>query len=222
MNNIFSAYDQLLTESRISDLKIQNPSLAATINKYVEMDHTPSKKFVPWLISQHKKGNVTPDHPGVATTIQNFDRYKNTHGIVDHSTKTFQQVHDAVMPLIDTAATSKEKKREILHTGIDKIYDKDGVTAHYVHSMQASKDVYGGGADSGGLHTNWCVSARTGQCRFGDYGLMYTVHIPDDKNSPYAVTNLQNHKPSITSRHNEFTAPMSYYAMMTRESFHLN
>jgi hypothetical protein len=40
---------------------------------------------------------------------------------------------------------------------------------------------------------------------------MYTVHIPDDKNSPYAVTNLQNHKPQITARDNNFTADEEYY-----------
>ena len=81
--------EMFLLEGKIDDLKVQNPSLHPEIDAYAAADPTSTKKFVPWLVSQHKKGNVTPDHPDLHQVLGNYDRYKNIHGIKDHASKTF-------------------------------------------------------------------------------------------------------------------------------------
>ena len=52
--------EMFLLEGKIDDLKTQNPGLHREIDQYSAADPTSTKKFVPWLVSQHKKGNVTP------------------------------------------------------------------------------------------------------------------------------------------------------------------
>lgn len=188
--------EAFLIEGKIDDLKAQNPSLHHEIDAYAAADTSATKKFVPWLVSQHKKGNVTPDHPDLHQTIQNFDRYKNIHGIKDHSSESFSNVRDAVLPLVGKAAT----KREVAHTGRQKIHDSGDVQAYHIKSKEASQRFYGGGPEAGPMNTTWCVSARSPHCMFGDYGEMYTIHAKGDPNSPYAV---HPERETITTRHND-------------------
>jgi len=98
--------EMFLLEGKIDDLKAQNPSLHREIDQYAAADLSPTKKFVPWLVSQHKRGNVTPDHPDLHQVLGNYDKYKNIHGIKDHTSKTFQEVHSTIMPLIGTGSTT--------------------------------------------------------------------------------------------------------------------
>ena len=186
---IAEAYLSLLIEGRIDDLKAQNPHLVNEIDSYANQDPTPQKKFVPWLVSQHKKGNVTPDEPDLNQTLSGFETYKSRHGIRDHSSKTYQEIRDAVQPFLGTAATNKEQKQKQIHEGIEQIYSSpdNKIQAFHVKTKEASQHVYGGGKHLGGLHTDWCVAARSEQCLFGKYGKMYTIHVKDDTKSPYAV-----------------------------------
>ena len=186
----------LLTEGKIDDLKVQNPGLHHEIDQYTAADTSATKKFVPWLVSQHKKGNITPDHPDLHQTIQNFDRYKNLHGIGDHSNRSFQAVRDAVVPLVGKGAT----KREVAEEGREKIHDSNGIQAYHIKNKMGSQHFYGGGPDAGPTGTSWCVSARSPRCMFGHYGEMYTIHAKGDPDSPYAVHPEKN---TITTRHND-------------------
>ena len=188
--------EAFLIEGKIDDLKAQNPGLHREIDQYAAADTSATKKFVPWLVAQHKRGNVTPDHPDLHQTIQNFDRYKNLHGIKDHSSRSFQEVRDAVMPLVGGGAT----KAEIAHEGREKIHDSGDVQAYHIETKEASQHFYGGGKELGGDHTSWCVSARSKDCLYGHYGDMYTIHSKGDPNSPYAIHPRDN---KITSRHND-------------------
>ena len=61
--------EMFLLEGKIDDLKVQNPSLHREIDQYTAADPSPTKKFVPWLVSQHKKGNITPDHPDLSAGL---------------------------------------------------------------------------------------------------------------------------------------------------------
>ena len=163
--------EMFLLEGKIDDLKVQNPGLHREIDQYSSADPTSTKKFVPWLVSQHKKGNVTPDHPDLHQVLGNYDRYKNIHGIKDHSSKTFQEVHSTIMSLIDTGST----KAEIADRGHVKIHDSGDVQAYHVANKQASQKYYGGGPKSGPTNTTWCVSARGEECRYekSPYGKLY-------------------------------------------------
>ena len=185
-----------LLEGKIDDLKAQNPELHREIDKYAEADTSPTKKFVPWLVSQHKKGNVTPDDPDLHQTIQNFDRYRNIHQIKDHSSRSFQDVRDAVKPLIGTGST----KKEVAYEGRNLIHNSGDIQAYHVKTKEASQHFYGGGPNAGPTNTTWCVSARSKDCLFGSYGKMYTIHATGDPDSPYAVHPEHN---KITNRHND-------------------
>lgn len=199
---IAEAYVALLIEGRIDDLKSQNPHLVKEIDSYANSDPTPQKKFVPWLVSQHKKGNVTPNDPSLNQTLSGFETYKSRHGIRDHSSKSYQEIKDAVQPFLGTAATNKEQKQKQIHEGIDQIYSSpdNKIQVFHVKTKEASQHVYGGGKELGGLHTDWCVSARSKSNRFGkEHGSMYTIHVNGDKKSPYAVHPRDN---TITDRDN--------------------
>ncbi len=195
--------EMLLLEGKIDNLKAQNPSLHREIDQYTAADPSPTKKFVPWLVSQHKKGNVTPDHPDLHAVLGNYDRYKNIHGIKDHTSKTFQEVHSTIMPLVGTGST----KTEIADQGHVKIHDSGDVQAYHVANKEASQKFYGGGPEAGPTNTRWCVSARSDRCRYEEspYGKLYTIHVKGDPDSPYAVHPGHEDKKtgSITNRHNK-------------------
>ena len=195
--------EMFLLEGKIDDLKAQNPSLHREIDQYSAADPTSTKKFVPWLVSQHKKGNVTPHHPDLHQVLGNYDRYKNIHGIKDHASKTFQEVHSTIMPLIGTGST----KAEIADQGHVKIHDSGDIQAYHVANKEASQKFYGGGPESGPTNTNWCVSARSDRCLYEKhpYGKLYTIHVKGDPDSPYAVHPGHENKLSgtITNRHNK-------------------
>ena len=84
--------EMFLLEGKIDDLKVQNPRLHKEIDQYTAADPSPTKKFVPWLVSQHKKGNVTPDHPDLHQVLGNYDKYKNIHSIKARSIVTGKQI----------------------------------------------------------------------------------------------------------------------------------
>ena len=192
-----------LLEGKIDDLKVQNPGLHREIDQYSAADPTSTKKFVPWLVSQHKKGNVTPDHPDLHQVLGNYDKYKNIHGIKDHTSKTFQEVHSTIMPLIGTGST----KAEIADRGHVKIHDSGDIQAYHVANKEASQKYYGGGPEAGPTNTRWCVSARSEDCRYekSPYGKLYTIHVKGDPDSPYAVHPGHENREtgSITNRHND-------------------
>jgi hypothetical protein len=195
--------EMFLLEGKIDDLKVQNPSLHHEIDAYADADPSPTKKFVPWLVSQHKRGNVTPDHPDLHQVLGNYDRYKNIHGIKDHTSKTFQEVHSTIMPLIGTGST----KTEIADRGHVKIHDSGDIQAYHVANKEASQKFYGGGPAAGPTNTRWCVSARSEDCLYekSPYGKLYTIHVKGDPDSPYAVHPGHENKEtgSITNRHND-------------------
>ena len=195
--------EMFLLEGKIDDLKAQNPSLHHEIDQYSAADPTSTKKFVPWLVSQHKKGNVTPDHPDLHQVLGNYDKYKNIHGIKDHASKTFQEMRSTIMPLIGSGST----KAEIADQGHVKIHDSGHIQAYHIANKEASQKYYGGGPEAGPTNTRWCVSARSEDCRYEKkpYGKLYTIHVKGDPDSPYAVHPGHENKEtgSITNRHND-------------------
>lgn len=206
----FIGYLDLL-ESKIDDLEKQNPTIP--VRQYATHDKSPTKKFLPWLVKQHKLGNVTPDHPDLAGTLGNFDKYKSKHGINDHTQHSFQEVADAVRPHIGTTATNKERQKQQNNTGVEVIHkEPNGITSQHIKTKEASQNMYGGGHERGGepggaRGTSWCVSARSNDCLFKKvYGKMYTVHDPNDDDAPYAV---HPEVGKITSRHNNGDKPIA-------------
>lgn len=194
-----------LIEGKIDVLKELNPSIADHISKYADIDTTPTKKFVPWLVSQHKKGNVTSDNPNLPEVVKNFDKYKNFHGINDHQQMNYQDVEKAVLPFIGKPTS---KKRMEVHEGTTPILDDGNIKVFHIKSKKAAQNLYGGGESRGGEKggvrgTSWCVSARSdNNIAFDHNAPMYTIHSPHDDRAPYAVTFGLN-EPRITSRFND-------------------
>jgi len=180
-----------LVEGKVDDLAEKNPGVP--VREYAAKDPTPTKKFLPWLIGQHKQGNVSIDHPDLESTLGGFDKYKHLHGIQDHNKYSFDQVRDAVKPhvgkLLGKAAKEQQNVggTELLHS------EQSGIKAFHIKTREASQNLYGGGEKRGGEKggfrgTTWCTSARSGECMFKKvYGEMYTIHDPNDDNAPYAV-----------------------------------
>jgi len=197
---IDTARNMLLTEGKIDVLKQQNPQMTDVIDHYAKQDTSSTKKFLPWLISQHKKGNVSIHHD-VSKVVTAFEDYKNMHGIKDHSTYNYMDLHDAVMPFVGGPKSRKEEQEQIKKHGVEEVHREPNITAYHVKTKEASQALYGGGPEVGKHGTSWCVSARSDACLFGDtYGKMYSVHADNDPDSPYAVH--PDHG-TITTRHND-------------------
>lgn len=84
----------ILIEGKVSELESRHPDIP--VRKYAEKDTSKTKKFLPWLISQHKKGNVTPEHPDLEVTLNNFDKTKDRSGILDHTGHDYSEISNAV------------------------------------------------------------------------------------------------------------------------------
>jgi len=185
--SLLEAAQQVLTEGKIDVLKSQNPDIAPEIDHYANQDNTPTKKFLPWLVSQHKKGNVTI-HNDVSGTLDAFESYKNMHGIKDHTQYTYPNLRARVMPYVGGPKTRKEEVESIKNKGVEQVHSSGNVSAYHIKTKEASQALYGGGEGVGKHGTSWCVSARSDSCLFGDtYGKMYTIHAENDHQSPYAV-----------------------------------
>ena len=198
-DSIANAYYNMITEGKIDDLAAQHPDVP--VRKYAEMDTSKTKKFLPWLVSQHKKGNLdNVSEDEISDTINNFDKYKSSHKIVDHSRHSFQEIRNAVVPHIGLGATKRDRANE----GIEKIFDDGkGTTAYHVKTAEASIAKYGGGVDGGKeCGTNWCISASGPNNRFGAYGPTYTIHRPDGSFHAVHPASPLHNIPVITDREN--------------------
>lgn len=193
-----------LIEGKVDDLAAQNPDIP--VRDYAAKDPTPTKKFLVWLVKQHKLKNVIPNDPDLESILKGFDQYKHLHGIPDHSRYTYQQIRDVVMPHIGKLLGKAAKQQQNIE-GVEKIYQgPDGIEAFWIKTKEASQNLYGGGRERGGelggfRGTTWCVSARSEACLFERvYGKMYTIHVPGDDRAPYAVHPLNK---LITNRYND-------------------
>lgn len=214
--SLIEAAKQHLLENKVDDLKAQNPHISHEIDLYSSIDKTTTKKFLPWLVSQHKKGNVTPHDPSITQTIEGFEKYKNKHGVKDHSGLSYQDLKSAVEPHIGSASTKKEQTQKENDEGVLEI---PSTKIYHIKTKKAAQNIYGGGHELGGNHTNWCVSARGDENMFGHYGDLYTIHVPDDPKSPYAYHPFEDH---VTDRHNDPDDKNSMHEMPSNEAVKIN
>lgn len=195
--------EAVLLEGRIDDLKRQNPSMHAEIDSYAQHDPTPQKKFLPWLVSQHKKGNVSPDDGSISKYLSAFEKHRDKLSEKDHSKYSFQSFKTELEPHLNKG-TRKEEKRKSIHEGLESLHHdpEKGIEAFKVKTMEAAQHVYGGGESAGRTNTSWCVAARSEHCLFEhpNYGPLYTIHRKNDPRSPYAVHPQRN---IITARQND-------------------
>ena len=146
-------------------------------------------------MKQHLKGNTTPNTPNLKDILQGIEKYRHLHDIKDHTPLDYYQVRDLVEPHSGKLLGKAAKKQQMVN-GVEQVHSNPkGIKAYHIKTKDASQMLYGGGIESGGnrglrgaVGTNWCVSARSEWCLFRKgYGLMYTIHVPGDEKSPYAV-----------------------------------
>lgn len=211
LKEFFDKSLRILNEAKVDDLIAKHPEHEEAIRAYHDADPTPTKKFLPWLVKQHVAGNVTPDDARLHSTLQHFDKVRNTLDNKDHSGYHYNDLANAVGDRVKAKMEQEGKRKAVETVHSDP---KTGITAQHIKTREASQDLYGGGEERGGKKgcargTSWCVSARSEGNLFGHYGRMYTIHDPHDENAPYAVhpNNDWGDGGTITSRHNDGEKP---------------
>ena len=196
-----------MIEAKVDDLVAKHPAHAEAIRAYHAADPTPTKKFLPWLTKQHIAGNVTPNDVRLDSTLQHFDKVKHQLTTKDHSGYNYNDLANKVGDRVKSKLEADTKKNavETIHK------EPNGITAQHIKTKEASQNLYGGGPERGGKKgcahgTSWCVSARSEDNVFNDYGHMYTIHDPNDEHAPYAVHPFSDGG-RITSRHNDGDKP---------------
>jgi hypothetical protein len=97
--------EYLLSENRVNELAALHPDVP--VHQYAAKDPTSTKKFLPWLIAQHKKGKVKMvDDPELTNTLKKLHRNSNDYGVVDHH----QHNIDDIMKKINGPNYSANKK----------------------------------------------------------------------------------------------------------------
>lgn len=204
-----------LVENRIDFLKKQNPEIDTSherdafrvgyhkdsndvIDHYAQHgDPTPNKQYTQWLIRQYKnKQMYQEDAPFIRSDLETFHVHK--HRLAEKDINKYHNLDDlraAIAPYKGAPATNKEADNKTIADGLETIYKDHEISMHRLHTKEASKLMYGGGARSGKKYgTDWCTAADSQHNMFDSYGppgSLYTFHATDDSNSPY-----QYHAPS--------------------------
>lgn len=198
--------EALLIESKLTDLKTANPDIASDIDKYHEQDPTPTKKYLPWLVKQHKAGNLTPNDtikPVLTAHMNNQSKLKSDH-------TQYKDYNEMKSDVDDNTTDTKSEQKVKAVAGLEKLHDADGIQAFHVKTKAAAIHRYGFGKEQG---TPWCIAAKgkadEDENLFGDehYGPTYTVEKKGDQNSPYAY-HPENGKGTITNKHNDGDKPV--------------
>jgi len=199
-------FNEFLLEARVDDLKKSNPDIADSIDKYNAIDPSPTKKYLPWLVKQHKGGYLDDvSHDDIKSTLtrhmNNPSKLKPDIGVYNY---------EGLKSDVDKNTTdTKTEKKTIANKNLEKIHDADGVQAFHVKTRAAAIRRYGHGKEQG---THWCVAADSEDNAFGNYGKhMFGIEKKGDPNSPYAYHPENEHVAgdggSITTGKNDGERP---------------
>ena len=162
----------MLLESRIDFLKQQYPTHHTLIDYLAaEADPTPNKKYTEWLTQRAVKGDLPTTTAEIRRGLELFSKAKSSAHDTNIKNHTMQS-------MLDTAHVVKHTMREAVKP-LDKIYDKDGVTAFVIPNKETSIKMYGPGSKH---ETNWCTAANSSDNRFNDTpGNKITMHFPSGR-----------------------------------------
>ncbi len=192
----------MLVENRVQFLKDKNPEIDTSHDHFAQhknssdiIDHfatnadpTPNKSHTQWILGQYKKKNIRQEDAGkINGVLSHFEKYKSKLDKKDiNQYKSVDEVDSAVIPHIGSAVTKKEKSEEAATKGRTLIHsNEEGLKVYRLEptpeGKKASQDIYGGGFELGGTHTNWCTAGRSENCRFDEYNkhdTLFTIHTP--------------------------------------------
>lgn len=195
----------LILEDRIEFLKSKNEYMdtshdlnAVHKNSSDIIDHfannadpSKNKSYSQWIISQYKSKKIKQEDANkIHDVISSFDRYKPNLDKKDiNQYKSLSEIESEVSPHIGSAVTRKEKSKVAQIKGRSLIHeDESGLQVFRLENSEegkkASQDIYGGGHELGGAHTNWCTASRGNKNEFDSYnksGNLYVIHTPSKR-----------------------------------------
>lgn len=191
-------YSRIILENRIDFLKKNNQSIDTSHDQLAIfkqpdeiIDHIsnvgdPTKKKIhtQWILGQYKKKNIRQeDMYRVRDALSTFDAHKSKLDKKDiNHYKTLSELETAVRPHKGTAATKSEVRQEVIDKGHTLVHDNGkGLKVFRLEPTEegkkASQEIYGGGHELGGTHTNWCTAARSEYCMFDHYSENTPLHV---------------------------------------------
>lgn len=160
-------------------------------------DPSKNKQYTGWITNQYIGQKIRQeDHPRIHSVLSNFEKYKGKlpekdinkyHSLVD--------INTAVKPHIGTASTNKEKEADVEHKGHELKHEDERIKIYHLKDADASKQIYGGGANCGKTGTDWCTAARSDNNMFDKYNEAGKMHVIHDKKNG----NLYQYHPASAS-----------------------
>lgn len=169
-------------------------------------DPTPHKEYTQWVVGQYKKQNIRQeDADRIKSALEKFHTAKPR--LTNKDINNYTDVSDVEQAVSKPGVVDDEDHAD---AGLHVMYKDDKYQINHLQTQQASMKIYGGGASGGRkLGTNWCTAARSENNMFSHYnsqGPLYTIHVEDDRNSPY-----QYHKSSQQFM-DRFDRPVDVYS----------
>jgi hypothetical protein len=143
-------YEKLLSEGKLDDLlQKYDEEYEWIINYFYEEDPTPTNKYFTWLskvyIDRNERGLET-DEDGLLEMVKYFD--KNQHKF--EKKDIYQYTYDEFIQKYEEAIT-KMSKREIVSSGVEKLYEDDRYLLIRPKNKEASCKY--------GANTKWCIAS---------------------------------------------------------------
>jgi hypothetical protein len=143
-------YEKLLSEGKLDDLlQKYDEEYEWIINYFYEEDPTPTNKYFTWLskvyIDRNERGLET-DEDGLLEMVKYFN--KNQHKF--EKKDIYQYTYDEFIQKYEEAIT-KMSKREIVSSGVEKLYEDDRYLLIRPKNKEASCKY--------GANTKWCIAS---------------------------------------------------------------
>jgi len=141
--------NRILFEDKLSDLQKQyDDDYFDTIDYIYNQDPSKSKKYFKWIFETWLKNSPKIDYEDLITMVSYFD--KNPHKF--EKKDLYQYDYDEFLKKYNEAIL-KLSKREIVSSGVEKLYEDDRYVLVRPKTSEASCKY--------GANTKWCISSRT-------------------------------------------------------------
>lgn len=141
--------NNFLIEGKIDDLARQYNVTTTVINQLAELDPTPQRKYLPWIVKQIIERDESEED--VHAAILTF--HKNQIKLKQRDITQYKSTDDLLSAVknVENIQTATQKRKSIKATSSDRIYEDDNVVVIFVKDKKTSCQ-YGKG-------TQWCISA---------------------------------------------------------------
>lgn len=184
---------KILLEDKLQDLINQYDDVHATeIEDIYDKDPTKSKKYFKWIFETWFKNSNKIEYDDLIGMVLYFDKNPNKFEKKDLYQYTFDEFLTAY-----NEAILKMSKREIISSGVEKLYEDDKYVLIRPKTMEASCKY--------GANTKWCISSRSNNYfdNYNEQNLFFFIidkiqkPIPGRKKSPNYFKVAIQYEPKI-------------------------